>query len=235
MADSSHQTPDRIAQLLDRVRGRIKRYVWIEGLCIAIAWLCATFWVAYLIDYLPVLAGANELSAGIRFVLLMAIAIVLGLILYRWVFRRVSVRFSDQSIALLLEKHFEQFGDTLITTVDTSESNETGDLHSEMMVHATEDALSHVEEVAVEQVFNQKALLYKVAGAAALLLSVSAFSLASPADAKTLAKRIYLMQDEKWPRQSLIEIVGIEIIRESAPAETLAYRTQRPLKTDAWS
>ena len=220
MADSSHQTPDRIAQLLDRVRGRIKRYVWIEGLCIAIAWLCATFWIAYLIDYLPVLAGANELSAGIRFVLLAAIAIVLGLILYRWVFRRISVRFSDRSIALLLEKHFEQFGDTLITTVDTTGSNETGDLHSEMMVHATEDALSHVEDVAVEQVFNQKALLYKMAGAAALLLSVIAFSLASPADAKTLAKRIYLLQDEKWPRQSLIEIVGVEIIRESTPAET---------------
>ena len=35
--------PAEIASLIDQLRGRIRRYVWIEGLATAVVWLGLTF------------------------------------------------------------------------------------------------------------------------------------------------------------------------------------------------
>ena len=47
-----------VLSLLAQLRRRIRMYVWVEGLSLALLWLGATFWIGLAIDYLPVLLGA---------------------------------------------------------------------------------------------------------------------------------------------------------------------------------
>src|SRR5262245_33674796 len=88
--------PPEISGLLSRLRWRIRAYVWLEGVSLAVIWLGATFWLALALDYLPVLAGIGEMPRAARAVLLAVIAGALALIIYRWLFRRLLARLADR-------------------------------------------------------------------------------------------------------------------------------------------
>src|SRR5690606_2957031 len=74
----------RLRALLRGLRWRIRLYTFIEGLAVLVIWLAAMFWLALLIDYGPVLLGANELPRGARIVMLGIVGIGAAIILYRW-------------------------------------------------------------------------------------------------------------------------------------------------------
>jgi hypothetical protein len=61
--------------------------------------------------------GANEMPMAARAVLLGLTAAVLVYILYRWVWRRATVRLAGRSMALLLESA-SRFHDSLLTAVE---------------------------------------------------------------------------------------------------------------------
>ena len=82
---SKPQISREIVRLLSALRWRIRTYVWIEGLSVAMVWVGLTFWAGLAVDYLPVLLGASELPKAARAASLIFIAIVLAVILYRWV------------------------------------------------------------------------------------------------------------------------------------------------------
>ncbi|HRX81961.1 MAG TPA: hypothetical protein P5307_22990, partial [Pirellulaceae bacterium] len=108
--------PRRIRRALAGLRWRIRAYVVVEGLSLAVIWICLTFWAGLALDYLPVLLGADEMPRPARALVLAGIAIVLGIILYRWILRRAFVRMADRSMAILLERRHRQFRDSLITS-----------------------------------------------------------------------------------------------------------------------
>ena len=98
-----------VLSLLAQLRRRIRMYVWVEGLSLALLWLGTTFWIGLAIDYLPVLMGASEMPRVPRLVLLAVIAAILAYVLYRWVFQRAFARLPDHSMAVLLERRFDRF------------------------------------------------------------------------------------------------------------------------------
>ena len=99
-------------------------FVWIEGISLAIVWLGVMFWLGLAVDYLPVLVGANELAQGARGILLAIVGGVLCYILFRFVGQRAFVQFNDRSLALLLERRFDDLQDALVTTVTLKERQE---------------------------------------------------------------------------------------------------------------
>ena len=125
MDNETQQIDPRIRGTLQRLRSRIRLYVWIEGLSLATVWLGVMFWLGLAIDYLPVLAGANELSQSIRGGLLVLVGSVLAYILYRFVGQRAFVQFNDRSLALLLERRFDKLQDALVTTVTLKNRRDT--------------------------------------------------------------------------------------------------------------
>src|SRR6478672_6770682 len=110
-----------LQSLLAGLRWRIRLYIWAEGIALAVIWLGAMFWVGFGLDYLPVLMGGSEMPAMPRGVLLAATGIVLARILYRWIGRRAFVPIGDRSLALLLERRFFQFNDSLVTAVEMAD------------------------------------------------------------------------------------------------------------------
>ena len=231
MNNLTSQLDPKIQQLLQTLRARIKMYVWVEGISLGVIWVTSMFWIGLAMDYLPILLGANELSSVARAILLVMVAAVFGYILYRWVFQRAFMAFSDRSMAILLERQFSSFNDSLVTSVtlkknstsadtptdDDNEADEVNDgIYSRQMLSETvESALLSLDGINVNQVFNKRLLLKRVAITVALVASVILFAVTNKSMANLALRRLYLLDGEKWERAAHIKIVGVSVIRDN--------------------
>ena len=229
MNNLTSQLDPKIQQLLQTLRARIKMYVWVEGISLGLIWVTSMFWIGLAMDYLPILVGANELSTVARGILLVIVASAFGYILYRWVFQRAFIAFSDRSMAILLERQFSAFNDSLVTSV-TLKKNSTGAATSadnneadvvkdvtyskQMLSETVESALLSLDGVDVNKVFNKRLLLKRVAIALALIASVVLFAVTNKSMADLAMRRLYLLDGEKWERAAHIQIVGVSVIRD---------------------
>ncbi|MDP7204406.1 MAG: hypothetical protein QGH11_02480, partial [Pirellulaceae bacterium] len=220
--ENPSQIDPRIQLLLERLRKRVRIYIWLEGMTLGLIWLALTFWFGFAIDYLPVLLGANELSAGIRAGLLAIVAITLGIILYRWILRRTFVRLSDRNMAVVLERHFEQFGDSLVTSVELSTEHDLEEPFSrEMLRNTGQRAVDQLGDIRLHRVFNKLALLRSFLVALLLVIPIGVLASVNGEMVGLLARRLYLLDSQRWPRKSDIVVVGVEIEREFPLPEAL--------------
>ena len=229
MNNLTSQLDPKIQQLLQTLRARIKMYVWVEGISLGLIWVTSMFWIGLAMDYLPILVGANELSTVARGILLVIVASAFGYILYRWVFQRAFIAFSDRSMAILLERQFSAFNDSLVTSVtlkkdstgaatsaDNNEADAVKDVtySKQMLSETVESALLSLDDVDVNKVFNKRLLLKRVTIALALIASVVLFAVTNKSMADLAMRRLYLLDGEKWERAAHIQIVGVSVIRD---------------------
>jgi hypothetical protein len=224
---ANHSAGPRISRQIRRalagLRWRIRAYVLVEGLSVAVIWMCLTFWAGLALDYLPVLLGADEMPRAARAFVLAIIAIVLGVILYRWILRRAFVRMADRSMAILLERRYRQFRDSLITSVELSDRDANADKYSlTMLAETEEDALQNLSRVRLGSIFDARPLLFSLVGAIFLVATIGG---AIAADQRFETnffelgfRRLYLLDDDPWPRSASIEIVGVQVQRDELDA-----------------
>ena len=210
-----------IQSALAGLRWRIRAYVLVEGVALTLIWLLATFWAALALDYLPILVGATELPQGVRGVLLLAILGVGAYLVITQVISRTLVQLTDRSMAILLERRYRSFADSLVTTVELSHRRpEEIEFNQQMLGHTTANALERIGQVRFGQLFNVRPLAWKLATAVGLILSLTAFGLVDGATFRQAANRIWLLDSRPWPRSARIEIVGIEVARPAGAAGT---------------
>ncbi len=213
MTTDPHKLDPRLRSLLSGLRWRIRAYVWLEGLALGLIWLGLTFWAGLALDYLPVWAGASEMPVAARAVVLAIICGGLLLVLYRWVFRRAFVPLVNRSMAVLLERQFGVFRDSLVTSVElTEQPDHAGSFDPAMLVHTNQEALTEVDRVRLNAVFNYRPLFGSLLGAASLLGTILLFYTLNQQALAVWVHRIYLLRDEPWPRSALIEVVGVELL-----------------------
>jgi len=206
--------------LLAGLRWRIRLYVWLEGLSLAVIWLGLMFWISLGLDYLPVLVGASEMPAVARGVLLLATAAVVAWLLYRFVFRRAFVRLADRSMALLLERKFSGFDESLVTAVEMAEvPDHASPFSRDLLAKTSDEAFAAAGDVRYREVMNYSRLNLRLLAAVALAVSVAAFATLNASAFETATKRLYLLSDQSWPRSASIRITGIEVLRTAAPGQ----------------
>jgi hypothetical protein len=205
-----------IRSALASVRRRIGLFIWTEAVAMAIIWAGLTFWLALALDYFPVLVWASEMPRAPRACLLALMVAGLAWVTYRYLLRRVFVPISDRSLAVLLERHFHDFQDSLVTAVELASGRDNGAFNAQMLGHAYEDARLHVDQIDVGRVFNYRPLVRKVLLALIMLASIGAFFTYNRPALALAADRLYLLENTPWPRSAEIEVVGIEI--QHAPA-----------------
>lgn len=219
MTTDPQQLDPRLRSLLSGLRWRIRAYVLLEGLSLGLIWLGLTFWTGLALDYLPVWAGASEMPIAARAVVLAIIVAGMLAVLYRWVFRRAFVPLANRNMAVLLERQFGAFRDSLVTSVELTERPEhAGSFDPAMLVHTNQEALTNVDRVRLNAVFNYRPLFGSLLGAAILLGTILLFYTLNQQALAVWVHRIYLLRDEAWPRSALIEVVGVELLGpEDAP------------------
>ncbi|MCH2130337.1 MAG: hypothetical protein MK179_14425 [Pirellulaceae bacterium] len=200
-----------IRSALARLRRQLRLYVLLEGLLVGANWLGIMFWLGLAIDYLPVLCGASEMPWGARCFLLVLVVAVFLLIVIRWIVRRIVVRMPDRSMALLLERQFGEFRDSLVTAVELS-ADKTFDTPraQEMLSTSQQQALQQLQGVRTGQVFNWMPLLRKSCFLSVLGCSLLVLAYSSTNSFQLALQRLYLLSDQTWPRRTQITIDGFQ-------------------------
>jgi len=179
---NSAEMQRRVRHPLQSIRGTIRSYLLMEGFFLSVLYLAAGFWVGLALDFglfylfrfdwlleLQQITG-NAADVWFRAIVLTIYGVGLATLIVRKVFFRLFREFSDQSVALLLEKRFpRQLGDRLITAVELADprSSERYGFSADMIQKTIVEAADRVEQVPVSKVFNW-GRLYKLGAAAGL-------------------------------------------------------------------
>ena len=202
---------------LQSLRSRIRGLVVIEGVAAALVLMASVFWLALALDYLPVQLGFNELSWWMRAAILAATVAGSIWLLYRFIFNRVFVAMPNRSMALLIEREYPQFEESLLTCVDAA-----GQIESDIPVDrrlldaASRQASSHINQIDLGRVVSARPAIQKSIAATIVMVPAIAMALAAPATMKRATNRMIWLDNEPWPRHVRLELAGIKIIRENA-------------------
>jgi len=192
-----------IRATLDVLRRRIRRYVWLQGAGAAAAWLGAAFWLSLALDWF------FEPSPAVRGAVL-AFALV-GLVALFWglAVRRAAVPFSYSNLAMLLERRFPEFRDSLLTAVDLA-GVASDECNPHLLAETCRLAEVPIGQVRLSRVFNPAPLRRSLMAAAVFVVSIAGFIQASPDLAAVWARRALLLSDELWPRNCRLAIEGFD-------------------------
>ncbi len=227
MAEQTNQPQlaPAISETLALLRRRIRRYVWLEGLALALACLGLAFWLSLAVDWLPVTFGHDEPNTAARIAMLAIVGSAVLFIFFWLIVRRAFVHLPNRSMALLLERRFREFDDSLLTTVELTDlPGHAEDFNRDMLETTGRHALQQTGHVELARVFNPWPLMRNLALAVLLSLSVVTFAMGAPESFETWFNRVLLLKDTPWPRRNHIEIEGgrvRKVARGEAPVITV--------------
>lgn len=197
------QLATALQTLLDRLRRGIRRYVWIEGLGAVVVLLGLMFWASLAFDWF------FEPLAVVRGVLLGIAVLGLAGLVYQRIVRRLLVPLGDARMALLLERYYPQFNETLVTAVElTDPQADRGDCNPEMLAHTCQLAAKSAEGVQVQKVFDPMPLRRNLTLAVLLAVAIGGFALYSPQAFGVWVRRNLLLSHELWPRNTRLTVDG---------------------------
>lgn len=192
-----------VRSLLGSLRGRIRLYVWLEGLTAGAAWLGVAFWVSLAVDWFfepPVYVRAAVLAV--------ALTVTVG-VLVQLVGRRAFVRLSDANMATVLERRFPHLDDALLTAVLLADRRPpTAQCNPHMLRRTCRQAEERIREVGLGEVFNFGPLVRSVGAGVLFTGSLVAFWVLFPGASQVWARRMLFFEDVLWPRNTRLEVEG---------------------------
>ena len=194
-----------LASLLARLRRRIRSYVWADGVAVVLVVVGAAFWVSLALDWMfepPRLLRILELSG---------LAAAVAYVVFRFLLQRLFVRLPDRNMALLVERQFGEFRDSLLTAVELSQQPEhAADFNAEMLAYTHRDALARSARVDLGRIFNVAPLARRISLAVALVATAFVFAVLATSAFGTWARRSLLLSDELWPRTTRLLVEGFD-------------------------
>lgn len=202
----------KLQTLLSRLRHRVRRYIVWDSLLIVAAAILAAFWIAFLIDYLPVRIGGSEMPRSARSVVLAATLGLTAALVWRFLISPLRRELPNDSLALLIERQHPELRGSLVTAVQLGESPRKGDAHSATFMKGVfEEAERQVPHVDLDRVFRTAPIRQKLMLVVPLLLAVVIMAVASPSTFARAISRLTLWSDSPWPRRAHLEMVGVEV------------------------
>ncbi len=210
---SYDRLPDDVRRVLADLRGRIRRYVLVEGVSLVVAVLAGLFWVSYLTDWVYFRISRLELPAWLRsaFVIFMLCCLVAGVL--TWVVARLLRRIRSRALALVLERRFPELDDRLITAVEIDENWGESDspLGSAMQRRTMADAARAAHDLDVASVFDRRPLRRALTTAILLLASIAGLGMADAAAVHRWYSAFVLGEENYWDpfRRSALSVGAV--------------------------
>jgi hypothetical protein len=213
-----YPVPQAILEKLSQLRGLIARFVLSQALIAVALWLVAAFWGFGLCDYLPTQFGAAESPKMVRVVMLIVLATVALYILYRFLWQLWLVRWTDSSLALLIENKYQAFQSSLVTTVQASKTpaevpyeNKEHPQRAGLLEIARDQAVQLIDSVDISRIVRFRPMQLQLASLAVLMASSAIILLSQPNWTLHWAKRFFGLSNAPWPRYTLLGVDGIEM------------------------
>lgn len=217
--NSVYPIPIRIGQKLSDLRGLISRFVVSQALIMLAIWFVASFWIFGLIDYLPTKFGSAESPQIVRIVMLGLLVGISIYLLYRFLWQLWRVRWSDSSLALLIEKQYSEFQSSLVTTVQAASPSATANVSSSeehparsgLLELARERASQQIESVDVNSIVRFRPLQMQLVALGVLLALSCIVALSQPTWTAHWANRLFALSNVPWPRATELGVDGVEM------------------------
>jgi hypothetical protein len=216
--NAAYPIPTPISQKLSELRGLISRFVVSQALIMLAIWWVSAFWTFGLVDYLPTKFGAAESPQIVRVVMLVVLGCVSLYLLYRFLWQLWRVRWTDSSLALLIEKKHPEFRSSLVTTVQASQPSAIASQflgehprRPGLLELAREQAISRIESIDVRELVRFTPLQMQLTVLGVLLAASCVVALGSPAWTYQWTKRFFALSNNPWPRSTELGVDGIEL------------------------
>ncbi|MBX3436874.1 MAG: hypothetical protein KF861_05225 [Planctomycetaceae bacterium] len=201
--DASDKTlPADVRDVLNALRGRIRRYVLIEGISLVVVVLAGLFWISYLTDWAYFRVSRLELPSGLRraFFILMLCGLVGGGL--TWIVARLLRRLRSRALALVLERRFPELDDRLITAVEFAENLDDGreptPLRSAMQRRTMTDAARAAKDLDLAAVFDRRPLRRSLIAAILFVASIAGLGIADAASVQRWYSAFVLGRENYW-------------------------------------
>ena len=216
------------------VRRLLTRYIVVQSGLLITLWLLLVFWLGGMLDYLPVRVGSSETPRWVRAGLLGAMVLGGAYIGLRWMLTRWLARVPDSGLALLIERHYPELNNQLITAVELSQRPVEGvsnpAAHELMLQRVQRSAAAYMPRVQPVELFNWQPL-WGLGVAAALGLTVTAIAAFGMSDwTGRWARRLFALSDEPWPRQASLRADGLVLSIPSFSTQVAAERMLLPFE-----
>ncbi len=164
------------------------------------------------------------------------------LVVYRHIVRRAFHRLDDASLALVLERRYPDYRDSLLTTVEIDRHPSHASAFNRDMVDFTRrQAVARSKDVRLGEVFRIAPLVRTLSLAIALVVSAGAFALVAHGAYHTWYQRVVMLnRDLLWPRSNHVRVEGfpanhVRKVAKGADFELLAAADLRaPFKLPRW-
>lgn len=199
----------QIEGILSRLRGRIRRYVLVEGLAALIAVLCGLFWLTFAFDLIHFELRKLELPGWFRSICLLLMAGITVAALVAWVLLRTMRGFRSRALALVLERRFPELDDRFITAVELLDTpQEQNALQSAMRERTIHQAVDVARQLDLDTVFDSGPVRRKLLMASVLLATVLIFGVTNAQAMGRWFNAFILGRPDYWEpfRQSEMEI-----------------------------
>lgn len=202
MANNDHSTTD-VTRVLSDLRGRIRRYVLIEGIALTLAALGGLFWLSLAVDHAWFRISRLELPYWFRAGFDVIVAGLLAFLAVSWIGLRVVRSFRTKALALVLERRFPELNDRLVTAVELAEtpSEINSPLSAAMMKRTMSEAARATQQLDLSSVFDRKPLRRAVTAAAVGMASIGGLAFASQSTLDTWRNSFLGLDDEYWNRE----------------------------------
>lgn len=230
-----YPVPANIQHKLRELRGLIVRLVVSRAAIVLAIWLIGAFWLFGTFDYLPIQFGAAESPKMVRIVMLAIMVLVSLYLAYKFFWQLWWVRWTDSSLALLIEKKYPQFESALVTTVQAAYPSKDPAIRLEdhpkragFLALARARAEQMIDQVEVSQIVRVAPLKFQLGLLALLLILSCGMGLGRPAWTAHWWKRLIQLSDMPWPRLAQLGIEGVELDIPTFTGRSLRQRYMLP-------
>jgi hypothetical protein len=233
--------PKTIREKLVELRGLISRLIACQGWVALGIWAMAAFWTFGLIDYLPTRFGADESPRLVRVIMLGILAAGGVVLIHHFFWNRWLIRWSDDALALAIEKLYPDFKSSLVTTVQAASaaSRRSPDdrfehpLRPGVLAIARQDAEARIADIDVRSLVRFENLQRELVAFAAIAGISCVLAILAPRWSWQWGQRLFALSDSPWPRTTQLGLIGIEMDIPPFSNQTVRERYSVPFRDGA--
>lgn len=217
-----------IAGALDRLRTTTRRWIWIDSTAAILAVVTAFFWGSLVVDNLL------EPPTWVRGLAIAAVAAGVAWIVVSKLARRLRTPLRDGDLALIVERHHPEFADSLTTAVElglapAAEGREPID--RVMLDRTVAHAVELLPRIRPHLLFKGRHLTAMLLAGLLGVASIAAVWRQAPGVAGLWARRMLLLENRPWPRQTSLVAVdfenGIRTVARGSDVDVIARANGR--------
>jgi hypothetical protein len=219
MQTSARLNPE-LQNVLTQLRGRIRRYVFLEGTALILAVLGGLFWLSLAVDHAWFQISRLELPRWFRAGFDVVVVGLVAFLLLSWIGLRLLRSYRTKALALVLERRFPELDDRLVTAVELAEAGlaDQGKLAVAMAGRTIDEAVKATRQLDLASVFDRKPLQRAIVAAAVAIASIGGLAVASNSTLQTWKNSFVDLDAEYWRRETglIIRVIAQpgDIIRE---------------------